>query len=291
MSAMLEGVVVFDASGGAAGIIMKQVLRNAPHIDAFYVNAEPDGTFALHDPNPLAPRAMETLSSVVVRRRSDVGIIFDADGDRMFAVDNNGRIIDPDVVAYFLATYLKPKTIVHDLNTGFLIRKGLKLELGTKMKEERVGHYFIKKTMRKMNAGLGVEHSGHYYFKDFFFCDSGLFAAVSFLSAMSRLPYRLSDFISFLPPVFRIPETNFKMKRGHERAVVALNQSLARLYPKRISRRDGLRMEFNDWWFSVRPSNTEPLIRLNLEASGEKELKEKEALVARILRPFTAGRA
>jgi len=283
--------VVFDSSGGATGVILKQVFRGIPNINAFYINPTKDGEFSRHSPNPLAPRAMEPLAREVRHRRADAGIIFDADGDRMFAVDENGVLLEPDIVAYFLAAYLKPGTIVYDTNTGFLIRRDLRRYLKTKMKEERVGHYFIKKTMRKINADMGVERSGHYYFKDFFFCDSGLFAAVSFLSALSALPYRLSDFVEFIAPVFRSPETNFKISQSPYSVIRAVERAFSSAHPTRVSYRDGLRMEFKDWWFSVRQSNTEPLIRLNLEASSKKELKKKNARISGLLRKFSAERA
>lgn len=283
--------VVFDSSGGAANTILKHVFRGAPNIDAFYINSVTDGKFPRHGPNPLAPRAMEPLAREIRRTRADVGIIFDADGDRMFVLDENGALLDPDVVAYLLVVYLKPKTVVYDTNTGFLIRRNLRRNLKTKIKEERVGHYFIKKTMRKANADFGIEHSGHYYFKDFFMCDSGLFAAVSFLSALSALPYRLSDFVEFIAPVVRLPETNFKIGTSREAVVRATLRAFSKARPRLISYRDGLRMEFKDWWFSVRLSNTEPLIRLNLEASSRKKLEEKSESIFSVLRKLSARRA
>ena len=282
---------VFDFSGGAAGPILKKTLSGVHRISAFYVNAGLDGAFSSRNPNPLAPHATDALARAVIRHRADLGIIFDADGDRMFVVDENGKLLDPDITAYLLAMHLKPKTIVYDINTGFLIRKSLQRETQAKMKEERVGHYFIKRTMRRINADLGIEHSGHYYFKDFFFCDSGLFAAALFLSAFSSLPYRLSDFAALLPGVSRIRETNFKIKHDPEAAISALLSAFSRMHPRRVSRRDGIYMEFKDWWFSVRPSNTEPLLRLNLEARGKKELKEKEKRISALIRPFIVGRS
>ena len=271
--------VVFDCSNGTAGLILEKFTTNHSKLKIYFINDKPDGYFPAHGPNPLKPGAVKQLQAAVEKNKADLGIIFDADADRVFFVDDKSRFIDPDAVARLLIWHLKPKKVIIDVSAGWLVKK-------LKIIESKVGHYFIKQKMRKENADFGAEHSGHYYFKEFFGLDSGILAAIEVINAVSRLPYKLSDFVEFLPKYYR-SEINLKCKAEsikHKenllKKIEGKNLLLNAKHLIRISHLDGLTMEFSDWWFNLRFSNTEPLLRLNVEAKSQSSLKEQVSILA-----------
>lgn len=276
--------VVFDCSNGTAGPILKKLLKanELTSLRALLINDEPDGNFPAHGPDPWAPRAMNQLQKAVLKNKADLGAIFDADGDRVFFVDNLGRPVASDVVSRLLTWHLKPNKVVVDVRTGWLVKSGQMSGVRCQIVESRVGHYFIKQVMRKNKAELGTEFSGHYYFKDFFYLDSGIFAAIQVMNAVSRLPYRLSDFSDLLPQYYRSGEINFKVRDPQK--LLKLIEKKYKKTATKISHLDGLKMEFQDYWFNLRPSNTEPLIRLNVEALSQKTLKNKVKEIKALLR-------
>lgn len=265
--------IVFDCSNGSSGPVVRQLitgnkkLKTKNIIRGIIINEQPDGHFPNHSPNPLHAGSLTMLRQRVVKEKADFGIIFDADGDRMFCVDNKGRFVNPDAVAYLLLWSLRPKKFISDLKAGWLIKQH---PFAAKRIESRTGHYFIKQAMRKYAAELGHEESGHYYFKNFFHCDSGIMAAVEVLNAVSQLPYALSDFVDLLPITVKSWEINVPVRDAS--AVVGRIEAAYKKDAIRISKLDGITMEFKnpDWWFNVRPSNTEPVIRLNMEALDKK---------------------
>lgn len=268
---------VFDCSNGAAGPIIERLFP-----DSIIVNGRPDGNFPNHAPDPLHAGSLDMLMRKVVSDRADIGIIFDADGDRAFFVDDLGRTVDPDVITYLLLWSLRPKRFISDIKTGWLIKRQA---FGAQRIESRTGHYFIKQAMRKWGATFGHEESGHYYFKDFFYCDSGIMTAVEVLNALAKLPYRLSEFVDLLPATHKSAETNFPVPFAmHEALLLHLEQTYGAEAVRR-SKLDGIRFEFinPDWWFNVRFSNTEPLARLNMEARDkavyDSELKKLTTLL------------
>lgn len=283
--------VVFDSSDGATGPALRALrpFFAKKGITPFFLHATPNGEFPAHGPNPLAHGAMRALRAEVLRRRADCGVMFDADGDRAFFLDNEGRMVDPDVSFALLVWSLRPQKVVVSPATGWLIRKFKNQSAWqTKIKiiESPVGHYFMKKIMRAHNADCGGERAGHYYFKDFFYADSGILTALHVINALSRLPYRFSDFADFLPVYYRSGDINLPRTRSAS-LLPSLFYILERTYRTGTlhhSTLDGLRMEFADWWFNVRASNTEPLIRLNVEAVSSKLLKEKTTELTTFLR-------
>ena len=275
--------VVFDCSNGTAGLILEKFTTNHSKLKIYFINDKPDGYFPAHGPNPLKPGAVKQLQAAVEKNKADLGIIFDADADRVFFVDDKSRFIDPDAVARLLIWHLKPKKVIIDVSAGWLVKK-------LKIIESKVGHYFIKQKMRKENADFGAEHSGHYYFKEFFGLDSGILAAIEVINAVSRLPYKLSDFVEFLPKYYR-SEINLKCKAEsikHKenllKKIEGKNLLINAKYLIRISHLDGLTMEFSDWWFNLRFSNTEPLLRLNVEAKSQFKLQEQIFKLKKLLR-------
>jgi len=265
--------VVFDSSDGTTGLVLRELFRGVPKMEPVFLNAEPNGNFPAHGPDPWAGDAMQQLGKEVCRRKADFGAIFDGDGDRVFFVDNLGRSISGDAAAVLIGKAFKGPLIL-DIRAGYVVRE-LFQSARRKIIDSRVGHFFIKKLMRKKRIRYGAEISGHYYFKDFFYCDSGIFAAIQFINSVSRLPGRLSDWIDSLAQTYRIPETNFEV--GDKKKMMKKIEMHFRKSAKKTSRLDGIRMEFvsPDWWFSVRPSNTEDLLRLNLEAKDRINLKQK----------------
>lgn len=277
--------VVFDCSNGISSLIIGQ-LKNK-NLKTVLINAKPDGNFPAHGPNPLVKGAMNDLKKAVLKNRADLGVIFDGDGDRAFFVDNKGRFVDPDEVAYLLIWSLKPKKVVYDVRTGWLIRKLPITNYQLQITESKVGHYFIKKLMREKDIKFGCEQSGHYYFKKFFYADSGILAAIEVINAVSKLPYKFSDFIDLSPCYFRSGELNIGIMKYELGIMNKLLKKIENKYKRqsvKISHLDGLSMEFDGWRFNLRPSNTEPLARLNVEATNKKTLAKQTKILLGLLR-------
>lgn len=290
--------VVFDCSNGTAGLILNYL--KTKKLKTVFINDKPNGNFLVHGPNPWARGAMNHLKKEVLRQKADLGIIFDADGDRVFFIDNLGRSIEPDAIARLLIWQIQPKKIVYDVRTGWLVRKIA--TQNSQLTTSRAGHFYIKKLMQKIKADLGVEKSGHYYYKKFFYCDAGILTAIEIINAVSKLPYSLADFANLLPQYFRSGEINIKMNyelrsKNYEFLFKKI-KDFYKLKPKTqnlktINYLDGLTMEFSDdpasrspggsWWFNLRPSNTEPLIRLNIESESQKILQKEKNNLIRII--------
>lgn len=297
--------VIFDCSNGTTGLILQQLLKaKTPasptgkyKLKALLINNIPDGNFPGHGPNPLAKNATNRLKKEIIKQKANLGVIFDADGDRAFFINNKGKFINPDIIANLLIWHLKPKKVVIDVRTGWLIKK---CQLpSAKYRVSKVGHYFIKKLMRKINADFGAEQSGHYYFArrsfsagELFYFDSGILAAIETINAISKLPYSLADFANLAPQYYQSGEINIKMNNklrimNYEYLFKKI-ENYYQLNPKphtlvAKNHLDGLIMEFSDWWFNLRPSNTEPLIRLNIETTNknllDKSIKKLYSLI------------
>ena len=275
---------VFDGSNGSTGPILEYIERRSKDLKLELQDVNPDGNFAAHGPNPLHRGALKDLSSAVLKNEADFGAEFDADGDRVVFVDDRGRPISYDIVSLLMLLYLKPRNMIFDVRHGFLLRD--MRPKGTKLTMSRVGSVFIKEAMHKKDIEFGAEESGHYYFKQFFYADSGIMAAVLFASAVSEIVgVRLSEWIDGLPEYHRSPELNFKFK--NKVAVISKIEKHFKNRAKHISRIDGVRMEFispkGEWWFSLRPSNTENLLRLNVEATNKALLKGSLTELRRLL--------
>ena len=199
----------------------------------------------------------------------------------MLCVDDKGRFVNPGASARLLIWHLKPKKAIVDVGTSWLVKRFKIHDSRFMIHESKVGQYFIKQKMRIENADFGAEHSGHYYFKEFFSLDSGILAAIEIINAVSKLPYRLSDFVDLLPRYYRSeidlglkrvdPENLLKaVERAYQREALPTGRQAVK-----ISRLDGLTMEFPDWWFNLRFSQTEPLVRLNIEATEKFKLQEE----------------
>ncbi len=286
--------VVFDCSNGTTGIILKELFRKSKFqnpkskkthqsINSKLINWRPDGRFPAHGPDPWKKRAMDQLSRAVLKEKADLGVIFDADGDRVFFVDDEGRPVSPDIIAALISKNF-PGSVILDLRSGYLARELISADR-KKIIDSRVGHYFIKQTMRKKKISFGAESSGHYYFKDFYYCDSGIFAAIQFInqvSVMRNKNLKLSEWVSELPKYYRSGELNFEISNksaAMKRVEEFYNKSVGK-----ISHLDGIKIEGENWWCNVRPSNTENLLRLNLEAKNKKIFDRKLKELTRLLK-------
>ena len=296
--------VVFDCSNGVTGQILKKLFLTQKLVNSQIINQRPDGRFPAHGPDPMKPGAMDDLCQTVRKYKADLGVIFDADGDRVFFVDDRGRPVHSDVVAGLLSKNFNGQVIL-DVRAGYLAREMIVADLprqgGGKKKivNSRVGHYFIKKLMREKKIPFAAEVSGHYYFQDFFFADSGIFAAIMMINSISRLNRPLSDWLDSLPRYYRSGEINFKVKDkvGVMKKVEAHfsseggSASGGKKLGAKISHIDGLRVEFYrrspelaEGWFSLRPSNTEDWLRLNLEAKNKKVFDAELRLLEKLIK-------
>ncbi len=269
---------VFDCSNGTTGLVLEKVFAGARDLAPMLRNAVPDGDFPAHGPNPLATGALDDLSKEVKAANADCGAIFDADGDRVFFADDRGRKVEPAAAILMLAGRFRGD-IALPVNIGPFVRGEL-AKAGRAVHDSRIGHYFLKKLMKEKQLSFAAEQSGHYYFNDFFGLDSGIFAALEFLDAVSELPEPLSAWIDRLPPHWISEEINFEV---HDK-----DEAFARLLRRysdqgKVSKLDGISIECPEWWCNVRASNTEPLVRLNLEATNADLYAQKFAELSGLL--------
>jgi phosphomannomutase len=236
----------------------------------------------VHEPNPLRDEAIADLRERIIETQARVGVCFDGDADRCVVVDENGDRVGGDTLTALLAgEFLKKEpgaTIVYDLRSSWVVREEIE-RLGGVPRRERVGHSFMKATLRKTNAPFGGELSGHFYYRDNFFCDSGVITFVKVLSVLSRTA---APFSELLEPLRRYPTTgelNFKVEDKD-----GLIKELARKFSDgRVDFLDGVTVEYDSWWFNCRKSNTEPLLRLTVEARTRDTLEQKLAKLKAIL--------
>lgn len=281
-----------DCSNGVAGLIIRDVLGDAP----VYLNEMPDGRFPNHPPNPLDVKNCEQLMGVVRDRKLDLGVIFDGDADRVVFVDENGAFIQPDYLIALLAEQLLPHEpkdaiVIHDIRTSRGVIEALKRS-GAKPVMGKVGHAFAKKLLREIGAVMGGELAGHYYFRDFFCCDSGEFAALIILGAVAEAKKCGVTFSQLVAPVrcyANSGEINFKIEMK-DQAMEAVRQALVVFgEPTAYYDFDGMRIEYADWWMNVRKSNTEPYLRLIIEARDEQLLQQRLMLLQQTLEPFSVA--
>jgi phosphomannomutase len=272
--------VVIDAANGMAGAMLPPILERLP-VDAVPCFFEPDGSFPSHEPNPLLPENRAFIVAKVREEGADLGIAFDGDADRCFFVDDTGEFVPGDFVTALLAEAMLERspggTIIYDVRASWAVRDVVE-RLGGRALPNRVGHAFIKLRMREVDAVFAGEVSGHYYFRDFYQADSGTIPALLVLELVSKRGQKLSEVLRpFRERYFLTGELNTPV------ADVALTlQRLKEHFADQgeVSHLDGISITAGDWHLNVRPSNTEPLLRLNLEALDPAlmEAKRDEAL-------------
>jgi phosphomannomutase len=263
--------VVADAGNGMAGHVVPAVFQGLPlRLVSMYF--ELDGSFPNHPADPLNPDNLRELQARVVAEGAHVGLAFDGDADRVFLVDERGATVPSSLVGALVARLMCERepgaTVLYNLICSRVVPETIR-EAGGVPVRTRVGHSFIKAVMAQTGAIFGCEHSGHYYFRDNYRADSGLIAALVTLEALSRAGRPLSEVLAPYRRYAASGEINRRVD-GDPRQVI---QAVAGRYPaERADFADGLTVEDDDWWFNLRPSNTEPLLRLNVEAATEAEM-------------------
>jgi len=272
--------VVIDTAN-SVGVMETEVLKEVADIIPLYF--ELDGSFPNHEANPLKVETLKVLQEKVIQEKADLGIAFDGDADRVGFVDEKGRIITSDFITALIGSNILAanpnQRVLYDLRSSKVVKEEIE-SLGGKAVMCRVGHAFIKQQMRDENAVFAGELSGHYYFKDLYYAESSLMAALQLLSLMSKKNKVVSELAEPLKKYFHSGEINFEVP-DKERALGSLEKNFAQA--KNIFKLDGLSMEFGNWWFNVRPSNTEPLLRLNLEADTQELMEEKKKEVISLI--------
>jgi phosphomannomutase len=276
--------IAVDAGNGMGGLLAPAVFDKLP-VEVVPLYFELDGTFPNHEANPIEPENVRDLKRAVIDQRCDLGIAFDGDADRMFLIDENGDFIGGDMTTAMVAIELLKTNpgarIVYNLICSRTVPEVIEEHGGVPIRS-RVGHSFIKALMREKDAIFGGEHSGHFYFRDNWYADSGMIAALTVLQLISVSDQSLSEILEPIDTRFRSGEINSEiadvegtMKRVED-YYAALGASIDHL--------DGLTVGFEDWWFNLRASNTQPLIRLNVEAETQDLLDEKTAEVLGLIR-------
>jgi phosphomannomutase len=260
--------VVVDAGNGMAGHTVPVVFEGLP-LTLIALYFELDGTFPNHEANPIDPENLRDLQQAVKDNNADIGLAFDGDADRCFVVDERGEIVSPSVLAALIATRELARepgaTVIHNLITSRAVPELITEHGGTPVRT-RVGHSFIKAKMAETNAVFGGEHSGHFYFRDFWFADSGMLAALHVLAALGHDSRPLSVMLQDFSRYAASGEINSEVADQ-----AAATAKVKNIYSERpgvtLDELDGLTIMGDDWWFNIRPSNTEPLLRLNVEAA------------------------
>jgi len=279
-----------DCSNGMAALIIKDILGTNP----IYLYDKLDGTFPNHEANPLIPENVVDLQNLVKKNACDLGIIFDGDADRVMFVDENGRFISPDLMIgvlghYFLEEKGLKGNVLQDIRTSKAVGEYL-TPMGATMHTWRVGRAFAAKKLREIDGIYGGELAGHYYFRDFFYSDSGMLACILILNVVSKMKAQgisLSQLIAKIETYANSGEINFKLERKRE-AMDAVRDFFTSTEKSTASYDfDGYRVEFPDWWFNIRPSNTEPYLRFIAEAKTREMLDSKIAKAREIISKFS----
>jgi len=284
ISAIAPLRVVVDAANGMAGAMLPRVLDRLP-IDVVRCFFEPDGSFPNHEPNPLLPENREFIMRKTLDEHADLGVAFDGDADRCFFVDDAGEFVPGDFITALLADSVLQKErgakIIYDVRASWAVPETIERGGGVPL-INRVGHAFIKQRMREEGAVFGGEVSGHYYFRDFSQADSGVVPFLLMLELVSRRGQKLSEILApFRERYFITGELNTPV-----RDVALKLQELKERFASegRVSHLDGISVDADDWHMNVRPSNTEPLVRLNLEARTKALMEQKRDEVLAVIR-------
>jgi phosphomannomutase len=282
IDSMRRLTVVVDTANGMGGLVVPAVFARLP-ITAHYLFAELDGTFPNHPADPLNPENQRDLKAAVLEHGADVGLAFDGDADRVFLVDEHAEDVSGSLLTALVAASMLRKEpgakIVHNLICSWIVPETIRANGGVPVRT-RVGHSFIKQVMAETGAVFGGEHSGHYYFRENYRADSGLIAAVVALGDLSASGGSLSTLLAPYRKYWDSGEINSVVSDQSGK----IEELAARFADGKQDRLDGLTVEYEDWWYNVRPSNTEPLLRLNVEARAKELLDERTAALLTAIR-------
>ena len=282
--------VAVDAGNGMAGHTVPKVFEGLP-ITLIPLYFELDGTFPNHEANPIEPENMRDLQRAVVEHHADIGLAFDGDADRCFVVDERGQVVSPSALTALIATRELARepgaAVIYNLITSRAVPEIIAEHGGVPVRT-RVGHSFIKAKMAETGAVFGGEHSGHFYFRDFWFADSGMLAALHTLAALGGQAGPLSQLMAAYSRYHASGEINSQVADQAE-VTARVKLAFGSRPGVRTEELDGLTVSAADWWFNLRPSNTEPLLRLNVEADSETAMAALRDEVLAMVRPPAAG--
>ncbi|MBE6214959.1 MAG: phosphomannomutase/phosphoglucomutase [Bacteroidales bacterium] len=282
--------IAMDVSNGMASLFVRDIFGDGPS----YIYEEMDGRFPNHEPNPLVPANVEALRSLVAETKADVGVIYDGDADRVMFVDENSRFISPDLMIavlghYFLEERGEKGIVLQDIRSSKAVGEYL-APMGGMMHTWRVGRAFAALKLRELDGVYGGELAGHYYFRDFFYSDSGLLASILILNVVAKMKAEgvtLSSLISRIEKYQNSGEINFRIERKQEAMDAVRDWFMSQEKATSSMDFDGYRVEFDQWWFNIRPSNTEPYLRFLCEATTKELLDEKVTKVREIVARFS----
>jgi len=278
--------VSVDCSNGMSALFIKQLLGDK----AMYICDELDGTFPNHEGNPLLPENRVMLQNHVREHKSDIGVIYDGDADRVMFVDENAEFVSPDLMIAVLCHYfleekgLKGK-VYQDIRTSKAVGEYV-AKFGSEMVMWRVGRAYAAKKLREVDGIFGGELAGHYYFRDFYYSDSGILASLLILGIISRMKKQgvsVSQLISRISHYENSGEINFQINEKQKAMDKVVEHFKAQAQPEAFYDFDGYRMEYKDWWLNIRPSNTEPYLRFLCEAKSTELLESIKSQVEEIV--------
>ena len=274
LSAIRPLKIVIDAGNGMGGYTAPAVFQrlNAEVVEMYF---ELDGTFPNHEANPIEPSNLVDLQKAVKKHKADIGLAFDGDADRCFLVDEKGALVNPSALTALIATRELAKnpgaSIIYNLISSRAVKEVVEESGGTAIRS-RVGHSYIKKLMAETNAVFGGEHSGHFYFRDFWRADSGMLAALHAIAALGETDSSLSELLKTFNRYHSSGEINSTVKDAAS-AMKKIEEIYGSGDGVEVDHLDGLTVSHADWWFNLRASNTEPLLRLNVEASAKSRME------------------
>lgn len=281
--------LIIDSANGMGGYLARDLFDEGPE----YLFEELDGRYPNHEPNPLAHENLSVLKSRVVSEGADLGIAFDGDADRVMFIDECGKFVSPDLIIGVLGLYYREHghtemRVVQDIRTSRSVGEFL-APIGATMTTWKVGRAFASEKLREIDALFGGELAGHYYFREFYYNDSGMLAALRVLDVLARSKREgitMSALIAGIRRYESSGEINFKLERKQDAMDLVREHFTTTMKPTALYDFDGYRIEFDDWWFNIRQSNTEPYLRLVVEARTAEQLakrtEEIEAIIARV---------
>ena len=281
--------IAMDVSNGMASLFVRDIFGDQPT----YIYEELDGSFPNHEPNPLVPANVEDLKKLVAETKADIGVIYDGDADRVMFVDENSRFVSPDLMIavlghYFLEERGEKGPVLQDIRSSKAVGEYI-TPMGAEMYTWRVGRAYAALKLRELDGVYGGELAGHYYFRDFFYSDSGILASILILNVVAKMKAQgvsLSQLIARIEKYQNSGEINFRIERKQE-AMDAVRDYFMRTEHATASMDfDGYRVEFPEWWFNIRPSNTEPYLRFLCEATSKELLEEKVAKVREVVAQY-----
>lgn len=283
VSAVSPFRILGDAGNGVGGILARELCARIPQVTLDEMFFEPDGRFPNHEANPFEAENIHELIARIPAEGYDFGVAWDGDADRVFFLDETGRPVPGDFVTTLVARYFLEKNpgaaIVYDIRASWAVRDWV-TRLGGVPVSERVGHSYIKRTMRERNGVFGGEVSGHYYFRDHFYADNGFIPLLAMLQMLSAGGQKMSELVQSLGDYYLSGEINSTVP--DTKAVI---ERLASAYADaEIDYRDGITVDYPDWHFNVRPSANDPVVRLNLEAKSQAQMEAKRDEVLELIR-------